>query len=542
MNLFGSAISRNVLVAMVGAAAANVILLLLLRTYDFRIGPLHFVAHGIYKPLLILNGAFLLCALARRSRASAPQGSQDSGHWLQVAAACFSVLPLVLAFSVEALYDEWNYRELSASWKTTGDLTKVFVSSQIGAWYRPLGFVSLWADSVVFDAWLCGYHVQNVLLHVANVWLIYLLSKRLGLTEGTARWGAILFAAASVAYEPIMWPSARFDLLAAMFTLAALLAGFEYLRRGTVLWLFLSLGCYGMGVLSKESAYAFPLLAGLCLPFAMHLRGPNGVRRPPVRLIAMLAGGVFAVTVGMLAMRLSVVGGLGGYTASTAGGSPHLAFSFAAVRSVVTKAVPMSLWTVNLVHPTPLVISFAIGGFAVLFAIGAIAGVASTPGQRILLACSVAAMLPVFTIVGWLDETAQHTRDLYLPGIFMSMFVAAAFGNARWPSPLSTGFVLLSVCCGFYNMWVYKNAYRWSAELASGIAADYSHAGDTAGVRVFAMPPEFNGVLFSQFELQYRVQRALPGVPIEFRADGPCDARLCYSWNADTRRLSRVYD
>ena len=38
----------------------NVLILLLRKSYDVHVGPLHLVADGLFKPLLILNGAFLL--------------------------------------------------------------------------------------------------------------------------------------------------------------------------------------------------------------------------------------------------------------------------------------------------------------------------------------------------------------------------------------------------------------------------------------------------------------------------------------------------
>jgi hypothetical protein len=60
------------------------------------------------------------------------------------------------------------------------------------------------------------------------------------------------------------------------------------------------------------------------------------------------------------------------------------------------------------------------------------------------------------------------------------------------------------------------------------------------------MPAEFNGVLFSQFELQYRLQERLPGVTVHFE-DGSeraanCADRSCYVWQPDHRTLLRFGD
>src|SRR5579864_3167755 len=200
--------------------------------YDLRIGPLQLVAHGLFKPLLILNGVFILSFLFRKPREilrAAPTLS-----W-RAPIAVIAVLVVVLfgfSFTVNPLYDEWNYRGLSSGFKTVGDLARLFASPQFTAWYRPLGFLSLWVDYHLFHQHLWGYHLQNTCLHLVNALLAFILSRRLGLSPAVARWAALLFSAAAVTYEPVMWPSARFDLLAMMFTGLSLIAFIDFLNHG----------------------------------------------------------------------------------------------------------------------------------------------------------------------------------------------------------------------------------------------------------------------------------------------------------------------
>ena len=67
-------ILHRLLAAVVIAAAVNVAFLLAHGgTYDFRLGFLHLVAHGAFKPLLILNGAFLLAVLTGTPQSPEPE-------------------------------------------------------------------------------------------------------------------------------------------------------------------------------------------------------------------------------------------------------------------------------------------------------------------------------------------------------------------------------------------------------------------------------------------------------------------------------------
>ncbi len=540
---------NRLLTGCVAAAAANVVFLLVRQTYDVRLGPLHLAAHGLFKPLLILNGAFLLAILLRKPAGTAPANGLGAKASLG-AIAVASAIAFALSLSANPLSDEWNYRGLSAVYATAGRLAGLFVSPQFAAWYRPLGFISLWLDHFAFGEHVWAYHLQNVLLHIANAVLAFLLASRLGLARMAAQWAAGLYLAAAVTYEPVMWPAARFDLLATMFTLLALIASINFLRgpflsKGGQSWLWIGLACYALALLSKESGYAFPVLLAI-FGFSGWGAGFGGGATATRRRMAPLAAGVVAVTGLMLAVRRAVLGGIGGYADTAGTRSIHLSFTAATLRSILTKVMPMSLLSVNLSYPPPKILLVVIGAFAVLLAASAAAGASSTPRQRILTLYCLAATIPVATITGWLDESAQHVRFLYMPAVFVMMLAAAALSNTRWPVVLPAAFAALNLCCGAYNTWAYKATYRRAGELAGRIAADYAGRPGPVRLEVMGMPAEFNGVLFSRFELQYRLQERLPGVTVHFE-DGSekaaiCADRSCYVWQPDRRTLLRFGD
>ena len=129
-----------------------------------------------------------------------------------------------------------------------------FTHRQYDGFYRPLGFCSLWLDNKIFGAALWGYHIQNLPLQVLNGWLAARLAFRLGLEPALARWTGLAFVALPYAFEAVIWPGARFDLLAATFILLALeraLAG----ASGPY-------GCLLSRRVVKRIGYAYPLLVG----------------------------------------------------------------------------------------------------------------------------------------------------------------------------------------------------------------------------------------------------------------------------------------
>ena len=115
--------------------------------------------------------------------------------------------------------------------------------------YRPLAVLSF-----VLDGWggiaPFRFHLTNVLLHVGNSLLAYLLCASMGLQRG-AVFAALLFAVHPIHAEAVAGVTfGRADLLAALFSLSALLLYVRRHRRGYGL----ALASFFCALLSKESA------------------------------------------------------------------------------------------------------------------------------------------------------------------------------------------------------------------------------------------------------------------------------------------------
>ena len=182
------------------------------------------------------------------------------------------ILALILALTVffywpslrgEFLYWDDNYqisenpdiKELS--WANTA---KIFHSFYLGM-YQPLTTASyalnwhFWPDQPI------AFHSTNLLLHLINIILVWLLFKKLNQPQGLR-----LLAAAWLAWQPlnveaVAWLSARSGLLANATILGATISYLFYLEKNKRRWFWLSFVIFVLGVLSKSTAVIFPLIA-----------------------------------------------------------------------------------------------------------------------------------------------------------------------------------------------------------------------------------------------------------------------------------------
>jgi hypothetical protein len=441
---------RRILLIALLAAALNVILLTVVSSYDVRLGPLHLAAHGLFKPLLYLNAALLLAALAAGNRKFPARGNFWSPNAFCIA---FVVTLLYLpSLSVSATHAEWTHQLTSAQHNSLAGLAGMFISKQLDGFYRPIGFLSLWVDYRIFGDHQWGYHLQNIFFHVANCLLLVRLGVRLGLETATARWAAFLFGVAAANYEPVIWPGARFDLLAAFFTLLALLTALSWLRgedRTSLWWVAL---CYALAVLSKESAYCFPLV----LLFLIVTSQTWGLRGWSIPSAAQLLGIAAVSTILLLGIRYSIYNGMGGYPDAT-GVAPHFALHLATFTSFFTRALPVPVFGINTDAALPWWMATSTAAFAVAACGFAISAGGMFSRKILLLAAALLSALPAANLVDWISPLMRNTRYLYLPGMwicFLLATVAIERPRARW---WLIGMIAANAVGAFYNY----HSFHW---------------------------------------------------------------------------------
>lgn len=125
--------------------------------------------------------------------------------------------------------------------------------------YRPLAALSLALDHWLWGLHPWGYHLANILLHAANVILLYWLVLSLVHLPVTAWLAAAVFAIHPAQCETVSWIASRSNLLCTLFLLLAILSYLRHTRKGY----YWSILFFILGLLAKETAIIFIFLIAL---------------------------------------------------------------------------------------------------------------------------------------------------------------------------------------------------------------------------------------------------------------------------------------
>jgi Flp pilus assembly protein TadD len=232
------------------------------------------------------------------------------GWWLPTLAGALAFLAFLP--TLEGAFVNWDdevsfltnpaYRGLGPA-----ELRWMLTTTLLGHW-SPLTWMT-WSINYVMgglDPW--GYHLGNLLLHAANVALLWLVARRLlavgagasitssaivsGATVATLVWGLHPLRA-----EAVAWASARRDLLCGLFYLLAVLAYLRGVARGAGVerrWWALSVSAFAAALSSKAIAMTLPLTLLLLDVYPLRRRGLGwwllAREKLPYALLAAAAG------------------------------------------------------------------------------------------------------------------------------------------------------------------------------------------------------------------------------------------------------------
>jgi tetratricopeptide (TPR) repeat protein len=341
--------------------------------------------------------------------------------------------------------------------------------------YRPLATLSFRLDAQAWGATRAGewngFHFTNGALHAACALLVLALAGRLGLGPAAAGLGAAVFAVHPALTEAVFWISARADLLAAFFSLSAVLA----LTAPPARWRVpAALLLWAAGLLSKENAVALPLLAGSLWHFFPSLPRPS--RR---EFVALAAGGA-ALLLALGAARVAVLGHVAPTLAAYAGVVgvlPRVSTGLALLWNyLATWFAPFELSVQHDVRP---VTEWVVGAGAALawLVFGGLAWATRRrfPWAGAALAWLLAGLLPVSSLLVPIGAVFAE-RFLYLPSALLGpACVAALLAVARRAAGGAAGewaarvVAAAAVAAGLFLCW--ERAPDWQDNLALWEAA-----------------------------------------------------------------------
>jgi tetratricopeptide (TPR) repeat protein len=217
-----------------------------------------------------------------KSRNSSKPAQSDSRHgglrWLValivLAISCVPFLPILSNQFVDwddfaNLVDNPHFKGLGSA-----QLNWMFTTFHMGH-YQPLSWMTFGFDYLLWGMDPFGYHLTNIILHVANTGLFYFVSRRLlsialcladdeknSQLNLSAAVSALLFGMHPLRVESVAWATERRDVLSGFFYLLTI---YCYIRstddqpsRAHRRWLGAAIAGHALSLLSKGTAMTLP--------------------------------------------------------------------------------------------------------------------------------------------------------------------------------------------------------------------------------------------------------------------------------------------
>ena len=345
--------------------------------------------------------------------------AKDIPMWakvLLIAAACFiAYYPIIMAgFVSDDFLILYNIKCRSIT--------------DIGAdkfFFRPLVILSFAVDSYFFKDRAVGYHLVNILMHLAASLGVAACAAMLLRRPNRDLVAGLIFALHPAHPEAVSWVAGRYDVLCGAFVAWSL---YFYMKsresdgRQNNRLKILSVVLFVLACLAKEMAFAFPLVLiayELILPGKpRHSSEPLMMRLRHVAPFAVVAAILFSLRW----LRLSGIGGYGEPEFIPFAGilyriflQPLKLLMFPLNRPLYDSSGSLLTVLTGMVLATPLILLF----FA---------------RRQSIMAFSIAAiilsMLPTVHL-GVLEWRMESSRFLYIPSIFFAFFIAALLFDVR---------------------------------------------------------------------------------------------------------------
>ncbi|SOE21279.1 hypothetical protein SAMN06298216_1753 [Spirosomataceae bacterium TFI 002] len=178
--------------------------------------------------------------------------------WVILLLAAFVFVFYAKVWGNELVWDDDPYITLNDA-VINFNLNELLTGFHVGN-YHPLTMLSLAIEYLIVgeSPWL--YHLNNLLFHIANSWLVFQLFTRLKISFWISFVTAILFAIHPLHVESVAWAAERKDVLYTFFLLASFLFYLRYNESKSKMLYAVSLLLFLASCLSKGMAVVLPAL------------------------------------------------------------------------------------------------------------------------------------------------------------------------------------------------------------------------------------------------------------------------------------------
>jgi tetratricopeptide (TPR) repeat protein len=316
-----------------------------------------------------------------------------------------------------------------------------FATYQQANWH-PLTWLSHALDCELFGLHPAGHHYVNVLLHAANVVLLFLLLQSATGFRWRSLMVAALFALHPINVESVAWASERKNVLSMVFFLLALYAYVWYTRRPGPRRYAAVAGFFALALLAKPQAITLPFLLLLWDYWPLgRIGAPAGLGAAAQDRNAPRLSGSGLVLEKAPLLLLSAASALVTMNAQKAGGALQSFARYNLLLRLETAAISYvrylgkALWPSRLVamypHPTSLYPAWQVG--AAVFLLLLITALVLRARQRRYLAAGwfwfLGSLVPM---IGLVQVGLQSMADRYAYIPFIGLFLMIVWLVADW--------------------------------------------------------------------------------------------------------------
>jgi len=152
---------------------------------------------------------------------------------------------------------------------TKEGIIRAFTSAYSANWH-PVTWISLMLDGQLFGNDARGYHITNLLLHLANTLLLFGVLMRLTRALGRSAFVAALFAIHPLHVESVAWIAERKDVLSAFFGMLTLWFYVSYVRNPSIKTYVPVFVFLGIGLMAKSMLVTLPCVLLLLDYWPLH--------------------------------------------------------------------------------------------------------------------------------------------------------------------------------------------------------------------------------------------------------------------------------
>lgn len=352
---------------------------------------------------------------------------------------------------------------------------------------RPVPAGILWLDTKLWHVNAEGFHVTNLVLHVINTYLVFLLSGKL-----LRRYAAntphqvftrllvtLLFLCYAFHSEPVFWISGRGGSLAALFIQVSLLCYFKE-KKG---YLIFGLCSFAIGLFTYELTWIVPLLVTAFFVYEVYYQKRKKSFLPVTLYWNVLTAYLF--------LRYFVLkGSLSGYEAGNVLHRNYfsLIYNYAALTGRLFLPPMESGW---------LFLAFFSIGISIF--LGVLLKVYKKSGDQfafilLLFICLLISLLPVISL-GIDTHDTESERFIYPGSIFACLLIVFVLNSLVKKTRQVFGFIVLILICHLYLLYKASTAYRYASYVAKFTIESLNKVTGVKHITFTNLPSQYKGGL-----------------------------------------------